>query len=89
AKHKALELEIERLLKAIVSQLFKKVSDQKDNTQDMSKNTKFAKQPIVENLPKIGIDNTKTKRPQLGAIQRMIGSPMRLRVVEARIKKLK
>nr|GEW45172.1 hypothetical protein [Tanacetum cinerariifolium] len=34
--------------------LFKKVSDQKDNTQDTSKNTKFAKQPIVENLPKIG-----------------------------------
>nr|GFA93450.1 integrase, catalytic region, zinc finger, CCHC-type, peptidase aspartic, catalytic [Tanacetum cinerariifolium] len=35
------------------TQLFKKVSDQKDNTQDTSKNTKFAKQPIVENLPKI------------------------------------
>nr|GEW78677.1 retrotransposon protein, putative, unclassified [Tanacetum cinerariifolium] len=34
-------------------QLFKKVSDQKDNTQDTSANTKFAKQPIVENLPKI------------------------------------
>nr|GEY91224.1 hypothetical protein [Tanacetum cinerariifolium] len=45
------------------TQLFKKVSDQKDNTQDTSKNTKFAKQPIVENLPKI--DNTKTRRPQL------------------------
>nr|GFC36785.1 ribonuclease H-like domain-containing protein [Tanacetum cinerariifolium] len=26
--------------------------------------TKFAKQPIVENLPKIGVDNTKTRRPQ-------------------------
>nr|GFA26422.1 retrovirus-related Pol polyprotein from transposon TNT 1-94 [Tanacetum cinerariifolium] len=36
------------------SVLFKKVSDQKDNTLDTSKNTKFAKQPIVENLPKIG-----------------------------------
>nr|GFD29828.1 hypothetical protein [Tanacetum cinerariifolium] len=35
-------------------QLYKKVSDQKDNTQDTSKNTKFAKQPIVEILPKIG-----------------------------------
>nr|GFC47309.1 hypothetical protein [Tanacetum cinerariifolium] len=34
--------------------LFKKVSDQKDNTLDTSKNTKFAKQPIMENLPKIG-----------------------------------
>nr|GFC03814.1 hypothetical protein [Tanacetum cinerariifolium] len=46
------------------TQLFKKVSDQKDNTKDSSANTMFAKQPIVENLPKIGIDNTKTKRPQ-------------------------
>nr|GEV15457.1 hypothetical protein [Tanacetum cinerariifolium] len=34
------------------TQLFKKVSDRKDNTQDTSANTKFAKQPIVENLPK-------------------------------------
>nr|GEV94125.1 hypothetical protein [Tanacetum cinerariifolium] len=51
AKHKALELEIERLLKAI---LFKKVSDHKDNTKNTSENTKFAKQPIVENLPKVG-----------------------------------
>nr|GEY41529.1 hypothetical protein [Tanacetum cinerariifolium] len=128
AKHKALELEIERLLKAVVSQdimiivqnesvvdtsdlqteldhtqnllsqklenenmelefqvltyarenahlrphtrtcltlflcyLFKKVSDQKDNTQDTSKNTKFTKQPIVENLPKIGEINALSK----------------------------
>nr|GFA47180.1 hypothetical protein [Tanacetum cinerariifolium] len=36
------------------SQLFKKASDQKDNTQNTSKNTKFAKQPIVENLPNVG-----------------------------------
>nr|GFA91396.1 hypothetical protein [Tanacetum cinerariifolium] len=36
------------------NQLFKIVSDQKDNTQDSSKNTKFAKQPIAEILPKIG-----------------------------------
>nr|GFC82467.1 hypothetical protein [Tanacetum cinerariifolium] len=39
-----------------------------------------------------GVDNTKTRRPEdhsLGAIQSMIGSPLRLRVVEARIKKLK
>nr|GEZ02277.1 retrovirus-related Pol polyprotein from transposon TNT 1-94 [Tanacetum cinerariifolium] len=84
AKHKALQLEIERLLKAVVgqdimiivqnelqsniyknaelkTQLFKKVSDQKDNTQDTSKNTKFAKQPIVENLPKIGKTNALSK----------------------------
>nr|GFC00442.1 integrase, catalytic region, zinc finger, CCHC-type, peptidase aspartic, catalytic [Tanacetum cinerariifolium] len=37
------------------TQLFKKVSDQKDNTKDTSKNTKFAKQPIVETLPKIDV----------------------------------
>nr|GEV81933.1 hypothetical protein [Tanacetum cinerariifolium] len=43
------------------TQLFKKVSDQKDNTQDTSKNTKFAKQPIVEILPKIGEINTLSK----------------------------
>nr|GEW31581.1 hypothetical protein [Tanacetum cinerariifolium] len=36
------------------TQLFKKVSYQKDNTQDTSENTKFPKQPIVENLPKVG-----------------------------------
>nr|GEY54569.1 hypothetical protein [Tanacetum cinerariifolium] len=111
AKQKALELEIERLLRAIASQdiienahlkasyknlfdsmsvsraqsktiiaslqnelqsniyknaklrtqLFKKASDQKDNTQTSSKNTKFAKQPIVENLPKIGKTNALSK----------------------------
>nr|GEW46979.1 retrovirus-related Pol polyprotein from transposon TNT 1-94 [Tanacetum cinerariifolium] len=38
-------------------QLFKKVSDQKDKTLVTSENTKFAKQPIVENLPKIGKTN--------------------------------
>nr|GFB86763.1 hypothetical protein [Tanacetum cinerariifolium] len=36
------------------TQLFKKVSDQKDNTHDTSENTKFAKQAIVENLPNVG-----------------------------------
>nr|GFB64945.1 hypothetical protein [Tanacetum cinerariifolium] len=49
------------------TQLFKKVSDQKDNTQVTSKNTKFAKQPIVENLPKIGmfkINPSKTSREE-------------------------
>nr|GFB55782.1 hypothetical protein [Tanacetum cinerariifolium] len=50
AKHKFLE--IERLLKAV---LYKKVSDQKDTNQDTSNNTKFAKQPNVEILPKIGM----------------------------------
>nr|GEV89295.1 putative ribonuclease H-like domain-containing protein [Tanacetum cinerariifolium] len=36
------------------AQLFNKVSDQKDNTHGTSANTKFAKQSIVGNLPKIG-----------------------------------
>nr|GEU84574.1 retrovirus-related Pol polyprotein from transposon TNT 1-94 [Tanacetum cinerariifolium] len=43
------------------SPLFKKVSDQKDNTQDTSKNTKFAKQPIGENFPKVGKTNALSK----------------------------
>nr|GEV85765.1 retrotransposon protein, putative, unclassified [Tanacetum cinerariifolium] len=43
------------------TQLFKKVFDQKDNTQDTSKNTKFAKQTIVENLPKNGETNALSK----------------------------
>nr|GEY57230.1 retrovirus-related Pol polyprotein from transposon TNT 1-94 [Tanacetum cinerariifolium] len=37
------------------------VFDQKDNTQDTSKNTKFAKQPIVENLSKISETNALSK----------------------------
>nr|GFC43660.1 hypothetical protein [Tanacetum cinerariifolium] len=43
------------------TQLFKKVSDQKDNTQDSRKNTKFAKQPNVEILSKIGKRNALSK----------------------------
>nr|GFC24039.1 hypothetical protein [Tanacetum cinerariifolium] len=35
------------------TQLYKKVSDQKDNTHDSSKNTMFAKQPTVEILSNI------------------------------------
>nr|GFD49367.1 hypothetical protein [Tanacetum cinerariifolium] len=38
-----------------------KVSDEKENTQDLSKNTKFAKQPIAEILPKIGETNALSK----------------------------
>nr|GEU61385.1 hypothetical protein [Tanacetum cinerariifolium] len=38
----------------LITQLFKKVFDQKDNIHDTSANTKFAKQSIVENLPTIG-----------------------------------
>nr|GEZ71840.1 integrase, catalytic region, zinc finger, CCHC-type, peptidase aspartic, catalytic [Tanacetum cinerariifolium] len=43
------------------TRLFKKVFDQKNNTHDTSKNTKFAKQPIVENLPTIGKKNALSK----------------------------
>nr|GEY23151.1 putative ribonuclease H-like domain-containing protein [Tanacetum cinerariifolium] len=73
AKHKALELEIERLLRAVVS-------EQKDTTKGMSVNTRFRKQSVlgkpppssgsklysVTPFPKSkGLDNTaKTKRPQ-------------------------
>nr|GEY60534.1 retrovirus-related Pol polyprotein from transposon TNT 1-94 [Tanacetum cinerariifolium] len=43
------------------TQLFKKVSDQKDNTHDSCKNTKFAKQQNVEILSKIGKINALSK----------------------------
>nr|GEW27783.1 putative reverse transcriptase domain-containing protein [Tanacetum cinerariifolium] len=43
------------------AQLFKKVSVQKDNTRGMSTNTKFAKQSIVGNLPKVGETHALTK----------------------------
>nr|GFC28922.1 hypothetical protein [Tanacetum cinerariifolium] len=96
AKQKILELEIERLLKAVVSQdiisvvqnasvvdtsdlqtelertqerfencVIKKETEYaklwNDCTQDSSKNTKFAKQPIAEILPKIGETNALSK----------------------------
>nr|GFA85924.1 hypothetical protein [Tanacetum cinerariifolium] len=43
------------------TQLFKKASDHKDNTQNTSANTKFAKQPIRENFPKVGKTNALSK----------------------------
>nr|GFC35087.1 hypothetical protein [Tanacetum cinerariifolium] len=43
------------------TQLFKKVSDEKENTQDSSKNTNFTKQPIAEILSKIGETNALSK----------------------------
>nr|GFC44269.1 hypothetical protein [Tanacetum cinerariifolium] len=42
------------------AQLFDNVSDQKDTACGTSANTKFAKQ----STPNVGVDNTKTKRPQ-------------------------
>nr|GEV80869.1 integrase, catalytic region, zinc finger, CCHC-type, peptidase aspartic, catalytic [Tanacetum cinerariifolium] len=46
------------------AQLFDKVSDQKDTACGTSANTKFAKQSILGKPPKVGIDNTKTRKPQ-------------------------
>nr|GEZ11971.1 hypothetical protein [Tanacetum cinerariifolium] len=43
------------------AQLFNKVSDQKDNKRDTSANTKFAKQSIMGNLPKVGETHTLSK----------------------------
>nr|GEZ60296.1 retrovirus-related Pol polyprotein from transposon TNT 1-94 [Tanacetum cinerariifolium] len=46
------------------AQLFDKVSDQKDTAYGTSANTKFAKQSILGKPPKVGVDNTKTRRLQ-------------------------
>nr|GFA90863.1 integrase, catalytic region, zinc finger, CCHC-type, peptidase aspartic, catalytic [Tanacetum cinerariifolium] len=74
AKHKAMELDNECLLKAVISQdvmnIVQKESviDTSDlqtelehNTQNTSANTKFAKQPIGENFPKVGKTNALSK----------------------------
>nr|GFD42497.1 hypothetical protein [Tanacetum cinerariifolium] len=50
------------------TQLFKKVSDQKDNTRDTSANTKFAKQSIVENLSKISETHALSKPVTLNSV---------------------
>nr|GEW93902.1 integrase, catalytic region, zinc finger, CCHC-type, peptidase aspartic, catalytic [Tanacetum cinerariifolium] len=47
--HLSQKLESENLR----AQLFNKISDQMDNKRGMSANTKFAKQSIVKNLPKV------------------------------------
>nr|GEZ46163.1 hypothetical protein [Tanacetum cinerariifolium] len=60
------------------TQLFKKVSDQKDNTYDTSANTKFAKQPIVENLPKVGETNALSKPVTLNSVS----TPQKPKVVK-------
>nr|GEY60465.1 retrovirus-related Pol polyprotein from transposon TNT 1-94 [Tanacetum cinerariifolium] len=61
AKHKALELEIKHLLKEV----------------DTSKNTKFSKQPIVENLPKVG----KTKALSNPVTSNSVSTPQELKGV--------
>nr|GFA35039.1 hypothetical protein [Tanacetum cinerariifolium] len=55
-------------LTLFLSHLFKKISDQKDNTQDSSANTKFAKQPIIENLPTAGKTNALSKPVTLNSV---------------------
>nr|GEZ00076.1 retrovirus-related Pol polyprotein from transposon TNT 1-94 [Tanacetum cinerariifolium] len=71
AKHKALEFEIERLLKAVVP-------DQKDNTHDTSENTKFAKQPVVENLSNVGESHALSKR----VISNSVSTPQEPKVMK-------
>nr|GFB68702.1 hypothetical protein [Tanacetum cinerariifolium] len=44
--------------------LFDKISDKKDTACETSANTKFAKQSILGKPPKVGVDNTNTRRPQ-------------------------
>nr|GEZ86971.1 hypothetical protein [Tanacetum cinerariifolium] len=74
AKHKALELEIERLLRAVTklhdtiyenaklrAQLFDKVFEHNDTTRGTSANIKFAKQSILEKPPS-------SSRPKLYAV---------------------
>nr|GFB86319.1 hypothetical protein [Tanacetum cinerariifolium] len=56
------------------TQLFKKVSDQKDNTQDTSKNTKFTKKPIAEILSKIGETNALSKPVTSNSVSTPLGS---------------
>nr|GFB09982.1 integrase, catalytic region, zinc finger, CCHC-type, peptidase aspartic, catalytic [Tanacetum cinerariifolium] len=48
--------------------LFKKVSEQKDNTQDTSENTKFAKKPIEEIFSKVGKTNALSKPITLNSV---------------------
>nr|GEW41911.1 retrovirus-related Pol polyprotein from transposon TNT 1-94 [Tanacetum cinerariifolium] len=58
------------------AQLFDTVSDQKDTTRGMSANTKFAKQSIVGNLPKVGethalskpVTSNSTPTPQVSKV---------------------
>nr|GEY21597.1 ribonuclease H-like domain-containing protein [Tanacetum cinerariifolium] len=61
---------VSREAKKVPNTLFKKVSDQKDNTQDTSKNTKFAKQPIAEILSKIGETNALSKPVTSNSVSR-------------------
>nr|GEU63707.1 hypothetical protein [Tanacetum cinerariifolium] len=61
AKHKALELEIEHLLRAVVS-------DQKDTTRGTSANLKFARQSILGKPPRVGETHALSKPVTLNSI---------------------
>nr|GEZ74698.1 hypothetical protein [Tanacetum cinerariifolium] len=79
AKHKALELEIERLFRAFVSQdimsvLFNKVSDQKETTRGTSANTKFAKQSILGKAPSSSISTVLPKVGETHALSKPVTS---------------
>nr|GFA50857.1 reverse transcriptase domain-containing protein [Tanacetum cinerariifolium] len=63
AQQKALELEIERLLKVVVS-------NQKDITRDTSANTKFVKQSIEENLSKVDESHALSKLVTSNSVSR-------------------
>nr|GEZ15656.1 retrotransposon protein, putative, unclassified [Tanacetum cinerariifolium] len=67
AKHKALELEIKRLLRAVVS-------DQKDTACGTSANTKFAKQSILGKPPNVGETRALSKPVTLNLILTPQGS---------------
>nr|GEY15301.1 hypothetical protein [Tanacetum cinerariifolium] len=121
AKHKALELEIKRLLKVVkIERLHAQLGDLKGKSKDTS-SVSDTRNPLSQNLKNENVelefqvlnyarenaqlkatyknlfdsisvsrvDNLRPEDHSLGAIQSMIGSPLRLRVVEARIKKLK
>nr|GEW29696.1 uncharacterized mitochondrial protein AtMg00810-like [Tanacetum cinerariifolium] len=96
AKNKALELEIERLMKAVLSQdiiHFNSIPTPQESK--VVKNDKviatgmFRINPFKTSREEKHISDNTTLRPEghsLGAIQRMIGSPLCLRVVAKRIK---
>nr|GFA05389.1 putative ribonuclease H-like domain-containing protein [Tanacetum cinerariifolium] len=60
------------------AQLFNKVSDQKDNKSGISANTKFVKQSIMENLPKVGETHALSKP----VISNSVPTPQESKVVK-------
>nr|GFB40180.1 hypothetical protein [Tanacetum cinerariifolium] len=60
-KHKALELEIEHLLRAVIEWLQAQLGDLKDKSKDTSC-ISDTRNPLFQKLKRV--DNTKTRRPQ-------------------------